>query len=133
MHRFAREAFFLHELAEISGVDKQQAQNSADFYFILYFILMERQAGETPKAKKMYFLQAPVGSWSCEHFLLSTVETYCLFVCLLHVVVVVVFLFFVFTELKGASCLLSASGFIYCLFIHHVYFCPYFCAVILIF
>ena len=31
-------SMLLHELAEISGVDKQQAQNSADFYFYFLFL-----------------------------------------------------------------------------------------------
>ena len=63
-------------------------------------MFMAVQAGKTRTAKKIYFSQAPVGSSFCERFLLSTVQT-------------------VLTELKGTSCLPSASGFIYslCLFL----------------
>ena len=80
--------FFSHGLTEIPGDDKQQAQNT-----------LAVQAGKIPTTKNIKNLQAPVGSWFCEYFLLSTVQT-------------------VLTELKGTRCFPSASGFIYssCLF-----------------
>ena len=55
---------------------------------------MAVHAGKTPTTKKIYFSQAPIGRSSCEHFLLSTVQT-------------------VLTELQGIRSLPSASGFIY--------------------
>ena len=92
-HHVSREACFWHGLAEIPGVDKQEAQNTLE-------TVMAVLAGKTLTTKKMHFSQAPVGSRFCELFLLFTVLT-------------------VLTELKGTSSLPSSSRFIYssCLFL----------------
>ena len=86
VQRMLHEKHALHGLAELAGVDKQQAQTT-------WKMFMAVQAGKTPTTKKIYFSQEPVSSSFCEHFL-SPVQTG-------------------LTELKGTSSLPSVSGFIY--------------------
>ena len=107
-----------HAFARASRDFRGWQTTGAEFrgFLFLFFIFMAVQAGKTPKAKKFISCKrlsvvGLVSTFSCEqprHFV-------CLFASCFLFVLLLVF----FTELKGASCLLSAAGFIYssCLFL----------------